>query len=82
MKDASQNARAAAMLLDTQERKSMEEQLKADYEQLRENYQASQQQILSLEEARQRKLNVFGQDGGPETASSEKAEDEKTKHSF
>ena len=59
MKDASQNARAAAMLLDAQGRKSLEQQLNDDYERLRDGYQASKQQILSIEEARQNKLNVF-----------------------
>ena len=59
MKDASQNARAAAMLLDEKERKSMEEQLNTDYERLREDYLATRQQILPIEEARQKKLNVF-----------------------
>ena len=59
MKDASQNARAAAMLLDAQGRKSLEQQLNDDYERLRDDYNASKQQILSIEEARQNKLNVF-----------------------
>ena len=59
MKDASQNARAAAMLLDTQSRKSLEQQLNDDYERLRDGYQNTQEQILSIEEARKRKLNVF-----------------------
>ena len=59
MKDASQNARAAAMLLDTQSRKSLERQLNDDYERLRDGYQNTQEQILSIEEARKRKLNVF-----------------------
>ena len=59
MKDASQNARAAAMLLDAQGRKSLEQQLNDDYERLRDGYQASKQQILPIEEARQNKLNVF-----------------------
>ncbi len=59
MKDASQNARAAAMLLDTQSRKSLEQQLNDDYERLRDGYQNTQEQILSIEEARKHKLNVF-----------------------
>ena len=62
MKDASQNARAAAMLLDEKERKSMEEQLNTDYERLREDYLATRQQILPIEEARQKKLNIFSQE--------------------
>ena len=59
MKDASQNARSAAMLLDTQSRKSLEQQLNDDYERLRDGYQNTQEQILSIEEARKHKLNIF-----------------------
>ena len=59
MKDASQNARAAAMLLDAKGRASMEQLLNDDYERLRNGYQNAQQQILTIEEARKHKLNVF-----------------------
>ena len=59
MKDASQNALVAARLMDSAEEKRMEQELDAKYEQLREDYQQEQQQLLSLEEARKNKPNLF-----------------------
>ncbi len=59
MKDASQNALVAARLLDTAEEKKMEHELGEKYEKLRENYQQEQQQLLSLDEARKNKPNIW-----------------------
>ncbi len=59
MKDASQNALVAARLLDHDEEQKMEHELDEKYEHLREHYQQEQQQLLSLEEARKRKPNLW-----------------------
>ncbi len=59
MKDASQNALIAARLLDHDEEQKMEHELDEKYEQLREHYQHEQQQLVSLEEARKRKPNLW-----------------------
>ena len=57
MKDASQNALVAARLLnDGQE---VAHELEEKYEHLREEYQQSQDELLSLEEARKQKLKLF-----------------------
>ena len=57
LKDASQNALVAARLLNDGEQ--MEHELMEKYQKLRENYQQSQNELLSLEEARKHKLNLF-----------------------
>jgi 5-methyltetrahydrofolate--homocysteine methyltransferase len=62
MKDASQNALAAARLLNAKEEKAYEQELNDKYEQLRQDYDREQQQIVSLEEARKNKLNLFDKD--------------------
>lgn len=62
MKDASQNALAAARLLNAKEEKTYEQELNDKYEQLRQDYDREQQQIVSLEEARKNKLNLFDKD--------------------
>lgn len=62
MKDASQNALAAARLLNAKEEKAYEQELNDKYEQLRQDYDREQQQIISLEEARKNKLNLFDKD--------------------
>ena len=59
MKDASQNAIAAARLLDKKGREAFAEQLSEDYQRMREDYDDSQRQLLSIEEARKRKPNFF-----------------------
>lgn len=59
MKDASQNALVAAKLMNETEEKQMEQELDAKYEHLRETYQQEQQQLLSLEEARKNKPNLW-----------------------
>lgn len=59
MKDASQNALAAAQLLDEQVRNEYQAHLQSAYSQLREDYDGRQKELLSIEEARKRKLNLF-----------------------
>ena len=59
MKDASQNALVAAKLMNKQEEKQMEEELDAKYEHLRQSYHQEQQQLVSLEEARKKKPNLW-----------------------
>ena len=59
MKDASQNALVAARLMNQQEEQQMEKELDAKYEQMREDYQQEQQQLVSLEEARRNKPNLW-----------------------
>ena len=57
LKDASQNALVAARLLNDGEQ--MEHELTEKYQKLRDDYQQSQDELLSLEEARKQKLNLF-----------------------
>ena len=57
MKDASQNALVAAKLMT--EEQAVERELDEKYEHLREAYQQEQQQLLSLEEARRNKPNLW-----------------------
>ena len=57
MKDASQNALVAAKLMTEEE--TVERELDEKYEHLREAYQQEQQQLLSLEEARRNKPNLW-----------------------
>ena len=57
MKDASQNALVAAKLMTVEE--TVERELDEKYEHLRETYQQEQQQLLSLEEARRNKPNLW-----------------------
>lgn len=59
MKDASQNAIVAARLLDSREEPRVAEELDHKYEHLREEYAKEQQKLVSLEEARKNKLNLF-----------------------
>jgi 5-methyltetrahydrofolate--homocysteine methyltransferase len=59
MKDASQNALVAARLMNQQEEQQMEKELDAKYEQMREDYRQEQQQLVSLEEARRNKPNLW-----------------------
>ena len=56
MKDAAQNVVAAQHLLDPNDKVSYIEQLKTHQAELRESYENNQPQLLSLEEARKRKL--------------------------
>ena len=57
LKDASQNALVAARLLNDGEQ--LEHELTEKYQKLRDDYQQSQDELLSLEEARKHKLNLF-----------------------
>ena len=58
MKDASQNALVAARLMN--EEQAVERELQAKYEHIRQDYQQQgQQQIVSIEEARRNKPNLF-----------------------
>jgi 5-methyltetrahydrofolate--homocysteine methyltransferase len=59
MKDASQNALVAAKLMNKEEERQIEKELDAKYEHLREAYETEQQQLLSLEEARKKKPNLW-----------------------
>jgi len=59
MKDASQNALVAAKLMNKEEEQQMEKELDAKYEHLRQAYETEQQQLLSLEEARKKKPNLW-----------------------
>jgi 5-methyltetrahydrofolate--homocysteine methyltransferase len=57
MKDASQNALVAARLMNNQNQ--MEQELSEKYEHLREDYQQQQKELLSYEEAKKQKQNLF-----------------------
>ena len=57
LKDASQNALVAARLLN--DGQQMEHELTEKYRKLRDDYQQAQDEILSIEEARKHKLNLF-----------------------
>jgi 5-methyltetrahydrofolate--homocysteine methyltransferase len=59
MKDAAQNAIAAAKLLDEREGADYKQNLNNDYQRLRADYAQSQERLLSLEEARKRKPDFF-----------------------
>ena len=59
MKDASQNALVAARLLDSKEEPRMAQELDSKYEHLRDEYAKEQQKLVSIEEARKNKLNLF-----------------------
>ncbi|MBO4659642.1 MAG: methionine synthase [Prevotella sp.] len=64
MKDAAQNAIAAARLLDKQQKQAYGQQLDAQYEHLREEYNGRQRDLLSIEEARKRKKDFFNDPKG------------------
>ena len=57
MKDASQNALMAAQLLN--QREDTEARLTENYSRMRAEHDSSQQNLLSIEEARKNKLNLF-----------------------
>ena len=59
MKDASQNSLTAARLLNPKERDAYVAELEARYEELRQGYRQEQEKLLSIEEARKNKLNLF-----------------------
>jgi len=60
MKDASQNALVANRLMNNEV--AVQQELSEEYEHLRTQYQQEQQELLSLNEARQNKLNLFSND--------------------
>ena len=57
LKDASQNALAANRLMN--EEQAVEQELNEKYAHLRDDYQKEQEQLVSLEEARRNKPNIF-----------------------
>ena len=59
MKDASQSASILSKLLNADECSTFWKQLQNRYETLRKDYQQEQQRILSLDDARKNKLNLF-----------------------
>ena len=61
MKDASQNALVASRLLDKAEERKVHEELDEKYEQMRSDYRQRQQTLLSIDEARKKRLNLFDQ---------------------
>lgn len=58
-KDASQSASILAKLMNEAERKPFLGALYKHYEELREGYRKEQQELLSIDEARKNKLNLF-----------------------
>ena len=61
MKDASQNALMAARLLNSQDDTKIRRELSEKYQQLRDEYTQEKEQLLTLEEARKNKLNLFNE---------------------
>ena len=61
MKDASQNALVAAKLMNEQEEKKLSKELDDQYDQLRREYNEEQEKLLTLDEARKNKLDIFNE---------------------
>ena len=59
LKDASQNALVAARLMDKEASEALGNELNERYEHLRSEYGREQQQLMSIDEARKNKLNLF-----------------------
>ena len=59
MKDASQNPIVASQLLNSEEEAKLESELDNKHRQMRDNYDANQKPLASIEEARKNKLNLF-----------------------
>ena len=59
MKDASQNPIVASQLLNSEEEAKLESELNNKYRQMRDNYDANQKPLASIEEARKNKLKLF-----------------------
>ena len=59
LKDASQNPSVAARLMNPTLKHELEDDLKKEYAQLREKVVDNQASLLSLEEARKKKINLF-----------------------
>ena len=60
LKDASQNAIMAARLLDKKREESLRRELAEKYETLRDEYGKKQEELMSLEDSRKNKLDLFG----------------------
>jgi 5-methyltetrahydrofolate--homocysteine methyltransferase len=61
MKDASQNALVAAKLMNEKEEKQLARELNDQYEQMRVEYNEEQEKLLTLDEARKNKLDLFNE---------------------
>ena len=61
MKDASQNALVAAKLMNEQEERKLSKELDDQYDQLRREYNEEQEKLLTLDEARKNKLDIFNE---------------------
>ncbi len=59
LKDASQNPTIAARLMNPTLKQELEKDLKKEYEHLREEVREKQPELLSLEEARKKKMQLF-----------------------
>jgi 5-methyltetrahydrofolate--homocysteine methyltransferase len=61
MKDASQNALVAARLMNSEEGKVLKQKLSDKYENMRQEYRQEQEKLLSLDEARKKKSNLWSE---------------------
>ena len=61
MKDASQNALVAARLMNSEEGKVLKQKLSDKYENMRQEYRQEQEKLLSLDEARKKKSNLWNE---------------------
>lgn len=59
LKDASQNVIVAAKLMNPEAKKQLDEELKKEYARLRAKSNTRQQPVMSLEEAREKRLKLF-----------------------
>lgn len=59
LKDASQNATAAARLMNPKQKEVLVKDLSAEYQQLREKHQTKQVNTVPLDEAKKNRLNLF-----------------------
>ena len=59
LKDASQNAGVASKLLNPELKDSFAEEIRSEYQSLREKGRPVQREIVSLDDARNNKLNLF-----------------------
>jgi len=59
MKDASQNVLVASRFMDKAESMKLEKELHDKYNVLREQYDQKQQNIVTIDEARKNKMNLF-----------------------
>ena len=59
LKDASQNAGVASRLLNSNNRKELEQELENEYQVLRQKNSSNQPTVVSIDEAQKNKLNLF-----------------------